>query len=279
MRCLALAVQEKSRLDVLLFQKGYTESREKAKALIMAGDVLVNDIKIDKPGTIVTCDSDIRMLTIKQPYVSRGGLKLKKAIDEFDIDFSKKTVIDIGASTGGFTDCSLQHGAELVYAVDVGYGQLVWKLRSDQRVVVFERTNIRYFKKDKLTKIPNIAVMDVSFISLKLVLSVVSEIIDCQGEIVALIKPQFEAGKEKIGKGGIVRDKDVHIDVLNSIMEFVKMNNLCIKGLTYSPIAGHDGNIEYLMYLRKKENNSDDNDIIFSIENIVKEAFFELSGK
>ena len=246
---------KKERLDVLLVQKGYFDSREKAKSSIMAGVVFVNESKEDKPGTKVNIDSQIFIKKNIHPYVSRGGLKLEKALKVFNINLSEKTAIDIGASTGGFTDCMLQNGAKKVFTIDVGYGELAWKIRNDERVVCKERTNIRYVTSEQIGILADFASIDVSFISLKKVIPVVINLLKEDGEIVCLIKPQFEAGKDKVGKNGVVRDKNTHREVIEDILNFSLECGLKIKGLNYSPIKGPKGNIEFLAYLSKKEGN------------------------
>ena len=240
---------KKERLDALLTAKGLFESRAKAQAAIMAGQILVNEQKIDKPGTQVPEDAAIRILGDKLPYVSRGGLKLEKALKIFPISVEGKVVADIGASTGGFTDCALQNGAAKVYAIDVGYGQLAWKLRSDERVVNMERTNVRYLEKEHLADMVDAATIDVAFISLDKVLPAVHKILKPEGFVIALIKPQFEAGKENVGKKGVVRDPKVHEAVINNVIAFAKNEGFGIAGLEFSPIKGPEGNIEYLLYL------------------------------
>lgn len=240
---------KKERLDALLTAKGLFESRAKAQAAIMAGQILVNEQKIDKPGTQVPEDAAIRILGDKLPYVSRGGLKLEKALKIFPISVEGKVVADIGASTGGFTDCALQNGAAKVYAIDVGYGQLAWKLRSDERVVNMERTNVRYLEKEHLAEMVDAATIDVAFISLDKVLPAVHKILKPEGFVIALIKPQFEAGKENVGKKGVVRDPKVHEAVINNVIAFAKNEGFGIAGLEFSPIKGPEGNIEYLLYL------------------------------
>lgn len=242
----------KERIDVLLVELGFYESREKAKAAVMAGLVLVNTERVEKVGTKISRDSTITVKGAVHPYVSRGGLKLEKAIRFFDIHFADKTMIDIGASTGGFTDCALKNGAVRVYAVDVGYNQLDWSLRTDERVDVMERTNFRYMTLEQLNGIqPQIATIDVSFISLKLILPPLMTILSAGGEVMALIKPQFEAGRDKVGKSGVVRDSAVHIDVLTSVLSFARELGFQLRGVTYSPITGGEGNIEFLAYWTK----------------------------
>lgn len=240
---------KKERLDALLTARGLFESRAKAQAAIMAGQILVNEQKIDKPGTQVTEDAKIRILGDKLPFVSRGGLKLAKALKIFPISVEGKVVADIGASTGGFTDCALQNGAAKVYAIDVGYGQLAWKLRNDERVVNMERTNVRYLEKEQLAEMVDAVTIDVAFISLDKVLPAVHKILKANGFVIALIKPQFEAGKENVGKKGVVRDPKVHEAVINNVISFAKNEGFGIAGLEFSPIKGPEGNIEYLLYL------------------------------
>ena len=241
----------KTRLDVLLVDRGLFESRAKAQAAVMAGSILVNEQKIDKPGTPVKEDVTVRILGSTLPYVSRGGLKLEKALKIFPIDLHDKAVADIGASTGGFTDCALQNGARKVYAVDVGYGQLAWKLRSDSRVVNLERTNVRYLQPQDVGELVDGATIDVAFISLALVLPAVYNLVKPEGFVVALIKPQFEAGKENVGKKGVVRDAAVHLDVIRKVVGVAEELGFGIGGLDFSPIKGPEGNIEYLLYLVK----------------------------
>jgi 23S rRNA (cytidine1920-2'-O)/16S rRNA (cytidine1409-2'-O)-methyltransferase len=239
----------KERLDVLLVEQGYYESREKAKAAIMAGLVFVNEEPFDKPGTKIARSKTIRVKGAVHPYVSRGGLKLEKALREFNIDLKDRVMLDIGASTGGFTDCALQNGASYVYAIDVGYNQLDWSLRNHAQVNVMERTNFRYTTMDDLTgPPPSFASIDVSFISLTLILPPLKALLPEDGSIVALIKPQFEAGREKVGKSGVVRDPKVHEEVLTRILQFASDIGLYLSGLTYSPITGGEGNIEFLAY-------------------------------
>ncbi|GIM44543.1 TlyA family rRNA (cytidine-2'-O)-methyltransferase [Collibacillus ludicampi] len=243
-------MRTKERLDVLLVEKGFFTSRERAKAAVMAGLVRVNGERVDKAGTKFHVDANIEVKGEVHPYVSRGGLKLEKALNTFPITLREKVVIDIGASTGGFTDCALQNGAKLVYAVDVGYGQLAWKLRQDPRVVVMERTNFRYLKVEDLKgERPDAAVMDVSFISVRILFPVIREILKPDGILITLIKPQFEAGREKVGKNGIVRDPEVHKEVLQSVLEAAIREGFQVRGITYSPITGGDGNIEFLAHL------------------------------
>ena len=243
----------KERLDVLLVKRNLAESREKAKAIIMSGNVFVNGNREDKAGT--TFDEEKAQREIKGhtlPYVSRGGLKLEKAIEVFGVDVKGKVCMDIGASTGGFTDCMLQNGADHVYSIDVGRGQLAWKLRQDPRVICMEKTNIRYVTSEQIPEKIDFASVDVSFISLKKVLGPARELLQDDARMVCLIKPQFEAGREKVGKKGVVRDKAVHLEVIEMILQFVTSIHFEILNLDYSPIKGPEGNIEYLVYIRKR---------------------------
>ncbi len=241
----------KQRLDVLLFEKNFFDSRARAKAMIMAGKILVDGQKIDKAGTLVAEDAQIRVLGEEMPFVSRGGLKLQKALDVFKIILSGRIAIDVGASTGGFTDCMLQHGAKKVYAIDVGYGQLAWKLRSNVQVVNMERTNIRNVTRQDFLDEPDFASIDVAFISLEKVLPIVFDVLSDSGEVVALIKPQFEAGREHVGKHGVVRDKKIHVAVIERILNFATELGFAVNGLSFSPVKGPEGNIEYLAHLAK----------------------------
>lgn len=243
-------MKEKTRLDTAVFEKGFAESRERAKALIMAGAVYVNNQKQDKPGTSINSDDKISVRDNALKYVSRGGLKLEKAMKEFGVTLDGKICADVGASTGGFTDCMLQNGAVKVYAIDVGYGQLAWKLRCDERVVNLERTNFRYVTDEIITDKLDFASVDVSFISLRIILPVLKTFLKDNAQAVCLIKPQFEAGREQVGKKGVVRDRKVHIDVVNGIIDFaVNECDLSAVNLDYSPIKGPQGNIEYLIHL------------------------------
>ena len=243
---------KKKRLDVLLVERGLQESRQRAQAAIMSGEVFVAGQRVDKPGTAVAEDAEIEVRG-GLAYVSRGGLKLEKAMAAFPIDLSGAVCADIGASTGGFTDCMLQNGAEKVYAVDVGYGQLAWKLRSDPRVVCLERTNARYLTREQIPDVLDFASIDVSFISLKLIFPALYELLRQGGHIACLIKPQFEAGREKVGKKGVVRDPAVHLEVLEHFLDHAREKHFTVLGITYSPIRGPEGNIEYLGYLEKSE--------------------------
>jgi 23S rRNA (cytidine1920-2'-O)/16S rRNA (cytidine1409-2'-O)-methyltransferase len=239
----------KERLDVLLVEQGYFDSREKAKAAIMAGLILIGSERVEKPGTKIPRDTELVVKGAPHPYVSRGGLKLEKAIRQFGIDLHDAVMLDIGASTGGFTDCALQHGASYVYAIDVGYNQLDWSLRQDDRVKVMERTNFRHMTPDQLQgPKPGFATIDVSFISLKLILPALASLLAPEGRTVALIKPQFEAGREQVGKSGVVRDPDVHAGVLKEVLTFAHGLGYSLQELTFSPITGGEGNIEFLAY-------------------------------
>lgn len=241
----------KERLDRLLHRRGLAESREQAKRLILAGLVLVNEQKIDKAGTPVPDDAEIRILGQEHPYVGRGGLKLEKALQEFQIDPTGKVAIDFGASTGGFTDCLLQHGAAKVYAVDVGYGQLAWRLVTDPRVINLERINVRYLTPDDLDELGDIATIDLSFISLTKILLPVKTLVRHNADIIVLVKPQFEVGKGEVGKGGIVKSPEKHQQVINQIREYAEHIGFMCKGVIESPIKGAKGNTEFLMYLKK----------------------------
>ncbi len=244
-------MSNKTRLDVLLTQQGMAESRQKAQAIIMSGVVFANGQRADKPGMAIANDASIEVRGHVMPYVSRGGWKLEKAMKTFPITLEGKVCADIGASTGGFTDCMLQNGAKKVYAVDVGYGQLDWRLRNDPRVVCMERTNARYLTREQIPDELEFASIDVSFISLSLIFPALYQLLSKHGEIACLIKPQFEAGREKVGKKGVVRDKAVHLEVLEHFLEHARANNFTVLGITYSPIRGPEGNIEYLGYLKK----------------------------
>ena len=244
----------KERLDVILVRQGHAPSREKAKALLMAGNVFVDNQREDKAGTLFD-ESKIKIEVKGRllPYVSRGGLKLERAIGQFPITLQDKVCMDIGASTGGFTDCMLQNGAGKVYAIDVGHGQLDWKLRNDERVVCMEKTNFRYVTDADIREPIDFASVDVSFISLTKILIPARNLLRQGGEMVCLIKPQFEAGRDKVGKKGVVRDRQVHIEVVRRIVDYADLTGFSVKGLTYSPIKGPEGNIEYLMWLEKRE--------------------------
>lgn len=244
-------MSNKKRLDLLLVEKGFYDSREKAKRSIMAGMVLVDNRPVDKPGTEVPLEAPIKIKGDAIPFVSRGGLKLDKALKVFPISLVDKTVLDIGASTGGFTDCALQNGAQKVHAVDVGYGQLAWSLRQDERVINHERTNIRYLKGEDLGDAIDFVTIDVAFISLRLVLPKAFELSSPLAEVVALIKPQFEAGREKVGKKGVVKDPAVHREIIHKVISEAQELGFIVKGLSFSPVKGPEGNIEYLLYLAK----------------------------
>ena len=259
----------KQRLDVYLTENGIAETREKAKAYIMSGIIFVNNQKEDKAGAMVKEGDVVEMRGKQMPYVSRGGYKLEKAVESFSIDLNGLVCMDVGASTGGFTDCMLQNGAVKVYSVDVGYGQLAWKLRCDERVVNLERTNARYLSCNNVPEKIDFSSVDVSFISLKLVLPVIKELLSENGHIMCLIKPQFEAGREKVGKKGVVRDPAVHEEVVSCIYKFCKEVGLAPKGLDFSPIKGPEGNIEYLIYLEK---NGEATVFEDEIKNVVKTA-------
>jgi len=243
----------KERLDVLMVKNGLAESREKAKAMIMSGNVFVKGQREDKAGATFDENVQIEVKGQTLKYVSRGGLKLEKAMEQFGITLTDKVCMDVGASTGGFTDCMLQNGAKKVYSVDVGYGQFAWKLRQDPRVVCMEKTNIRYVTKEQLDELLDFASVDVSFISLTKVLGPLKELMTDEGEIVCLVKPQFEAGREKVGKKGVVREKSVHLEVAENVISYAKEIGLTPIHLDFSPIKGPEGNIEYLLHLTKAE--------------------------
>lgn len=247
-------MQKKTRLDVAVYEQGYAPSREKAKAIIMAGIVYVNNQKVDKAGFELKEGDVLEVRGKTLQYVSRGGLKLEKAMQEFPITLEGKICMDVGASTGGFTDCMLQNGAVKVYSVDVGYGQLAWKLRTDERVVNLERTNFRYATREQIPDEIDFASVDVSFISLKHILPNLNTLLAPDGQAVCLIKPQFEAGKEKVGKKGVVRDLNVHLEVVENVINLAVENGFSVMGLQFSPIKGPEGNIEYLIYLNKSVN-------------------------
>lgn len=242
---------KKVRLDQLLVDKGLAQSRERAKITIMEGSVFVDGQRVDKPGTAVDPEKSVEVRGEQLAWVSRGGKKLEKALKVFPVDPAGCLCIDCGASTGGFTDVLLQNGAKKVYAVDVGYGQLAWKLRTDERVVNLERTNLRYLTREQIPETLDLAVMDVSFISIRLVLPAVRELLKPDGEVICLIKPQFEAGREHVGKKGVVRDSAVHLAVLESFLTFFPDAGFTLMGLDFSPIRGPEGNIEYLAWLKK----------------------------
>ena len=261
----------KERLDVLLVEQGFATSREKAKAIIMSGIVYVDGQKEDKAGSTFASTAKIEVKGATLKYVSRGGLKLEKAMSHFDISLENKICMDVGASTGGFTDCMLQNGAIKVFSVDVGHGQLDWKLRQDERVVCMEKTNIRYVTKEDIQKELDFASIDVSFISLTKVLGPVYDLLKENGQIVCLIKPQFEAGREKVGKKGVVRDIKVHYEVVEQIVEFAKEHGLKPLHLEFSPIKGPEGNIEYLLHIEKTEVEPS-YEVPFSIDEVIKKS-------
>ena len=263
----------KIRLDQYLVQHGLIQSRERAKAMIMSGVVFVNEQKVDKAGEMIKEDAKVEVRGHDIGYVSRGGLKLEKAMQCFPLTPNGKVCMDIGASTGGFTDCMLQNGAVKVYAVDVGYGQLAWKLRTDERVVNMERTNIRYVTPDMLEETPSLCVIDVSFISLKLVLPVVAGLLTEDGRVANLIKPQFEAGKGKVGKKGVVREPEIHLEVLENYVENAHAAGFKVLDVTFSPIKGPEGNIEFLGYLAKQGEER-----IPDLAEVVRQAHEELDS-
>lgn len=268
-------MKRKERLDVLLVERGFFESRAKAQAVIMSGDVYVDGQKADKAGAAFDWESSIEVRGSVCPYVSRGGLKLEKALRDFGVDPTGYVCSDSGASTGGFTDCLLQQGAKKVFAIDVGYGQLAWKIRSDERVVVMERTNIRHVTREQLGEPLDLSVVDVSFISLKLVLPVIKTLLrQKSGQVLCLIKPQFEAGKEKVGKKGVVRDPAVHLQVLEEFVDLARSLEFTICDLTFSPVKGPEGNIEFLGHLTLAGGE----DRIPELEDLVQQAHIALKG-
>ena len=264
----------KKRLDVLLVEQMYADTRSKAQAIIMAGQVYVNGQKADKPGIAYEETVQIEVRGVTCPYVSRGGLKLEKALRDFGVKPEGFVCSDSGASTGGFTDCLLQQGAKKVFAIDVGYGQLDWKIRSDERVVVMERTNIRYVTPEDLGEPLDLSVIDVSFISLKIVLPAIKALLKPTGQVLCLIKPQFEAGKEKVGKKGVVREPEIHKEVLDAFVETVSELGFTILGLTFSPVKGPEGNIEFLGHLTLDEKPG----IIPDTAQVVRDAHDTLKG-
>lgn len=266
----------KERLDVLLVKRNLAASREKAKAIIMSGNVYVEGQKEDKPGTAFSDESRIEVRGNTLPYVSRGGLKLEKALKNFDVSVDGKVCTDVGSSTGGFTDCMLQNGAKKVFAIDVGRGQLDWKLRQDDRVVCMEKTNIRYVTPEDIGEPVDFSSIDVSFISLTKVLTPIRNYLTPQGEIVALIKPQFEAGREKVGKKGVVREKSTHLEVINMVTEHALSIGFDVLELEFSPIRGPEGNIEYLVHLKKCDKTGTISDRV-RIEETVDGAFETLT--
>ena len=264
----------KIRLDIAVFEGGYAPSREKAKAIIMAGQVYVNNQKVDKAGTMINSEDKLEVRGSSLAYVSRGGLKLEKAMKSFPIELRDKICMDVGASTGGFTDCMLQNGAKKVYSIDVGYGQLAWKLRCDERVINLERTNFRYVTREQVKDEIDFSSVDVSFISLKHILPVLNTLLAENGCAVCLIKPQFEAGKDKVGKKGVVRDLTVHLEVVENIINLAVQSGFSVEGLDYSPIKGPEGNIEYLIFIRKSEEPSVNQSV--SARNVVELSHGEL---
>ena len=267
----------KERLDVLLVKRNLAESREKAKAIIMSGNVFVEGQREDKAGTTFSDEVQIEIKGHTMPYVSRGGLKLEKAITNFDVDLEGKVCTDVGSSTGGFTDCMLQNGARKVFAIDVGRGQLAWKLRQDDRVVCMEKTNIRYVTPEDLGEEIDFSSIDVSFISLTKVLEPIRNYLKPDGEIVALIKPQFEAGREKVGKKGVVREKSTHHEVIELVTSYAASIGFQILGIEFSPIKGPEGNIEYLVHLKKSEVGSNLPDMEGALYQVVEAAFEALA--
>lgn len=264
----------KERLDILLVKKSLFETREKAKSSIMAGCVYVNNQKVDKPGMGFDENVNIEIRKDVNPYVSRGGLKIEKALQDFNIDLLNKIVIDIGASTGGFTDCMLVKGAKKVFAIDVGYGQLAWKLRNDERVVCMERTNARNVSQKDIGILVDFVSIDVSFISLKKILPVLKELLGEKGEVFCLVKPQFEAGREQVGKNGVIKDKKIHEAVLKDIIVFSEKNEFFLENISYSPIKGPKGNIEFLVHFKKIKTGA--TDIENAIRDVVNSAHSEL---
>lgn len=261
---------DKERLDVLLVQRNLAPGRDQAKAYIMAGSVYVDGMKEDKAGTKIPVTAQIEVRAASMKYVSRGGYKLEKAMEVFPITLEGKICLDIGASTGGFTDCMLQNGAAKVYSIDVGYGQLDWKLRNDERVVCLEKTNVRYVTKEQVPEEADFASIDVSFISLTKVLPAVVGVMQPAGQLVCLIKPQFEAGREKVGKNGVVKDIQVHKDVIAMIADYALANGLGILGLDFSPIKGPKGNIEYLIYLEKGKEGMSREEVEVLLKDVVE---------
>lgn len=266
---------KKERLDILLVEKGIISSRERAKTNIMAGKVFVDGQRVDKAGAKVSVNANIEFKGDTIPYVSRGGLKLEKALKEFPLKLEGKVCMDIGASTGGFTDCMLQNGASKVFSVDVGYGQFAWKLRTDERVVCMERTNIRYVTPEDIGEKLDFASIDVSFISLKTIMPATINLLKDNGEVVALIKPQFEAGREKVGKKGVVREESTHKEVVFGIVNYLLEHDLNVLGISYSPIKGPEGNIEYLVYF-SKDKNKESNFKMEDIEAVVSASHTEI---
>lgn len=278
-------MSRKIRLDVLLTDRGLAESRQKAQAAIMSGFVFVGEQRVDKPGTNVPEDAAVEIRGLPPRYVSRGGLKLEKAVEIWPVRLHGAVCLDVGASTGGFTDCMLQNGAAKVYAVDVGYGQLAWRLRNDRRVVCLERTNARYLSHAEVPEEPDFASVDVSFISLKLILPAVSGVLREGGQTVALIKPQFEAGRGKVGKKGVVRDPDVHLEVLEQFLRHARESGFHVLDLSFSPVRGPEGNIEYLGYLEKSSGTTTEREfdlrglVELSHDAIIHDAIIDEKGK
>lgn len=266
----------KERLDVLLVKKNLAKSREKAKAVIMAGNVFVDGQREDKAGSMFSPDVEVEVRGHAIPYVSRGGLKLEKALANFNVNVKDKVCTDVGSSTGGFTDCMLQNGAKKVFAIDVGRGQLDWKLRNDPRVICMEKTNIRYVMPDDIGEPVDFSSIDVSFISLTKVLVPIRDYLKSDGEIVALIKPQFEAGREKVGKKGVVREKSTHLEVIRKVMDYALSVGFDLCALDFSPIKGPEGNIEYLIHLRKRNSDTGENHGI-DPDAVVQNAFSTLA--
>ncbi len=260
---------QKERIDVLLCKTGLCESRQKAQQLIMAGEVFVNGQRVDKAGTQVTEDANIEIKGDVCPFVSRGGYKLAKAIPTFNINLENCVCMDVGASTGGFTDCMLQNGAKKVYCIDVGYGQLAWKLRCDERVVNYERTNVRNLTKEQVPDEIDFISIDVSFISLKIVLPVLKQFMNPDTRLVALIKPQFEAGKGQVGKNGVVREREIHLSVIKGVLEFCKQEDFLVTGLDFSPVKGPKGNIEFLLYLGGQSVEIDPESVVDNAHNLL----------
>ncbi len=260
----------KQRLDILLVEKNLVSSRQLAKSYIMAGKVYVDGNKEEKAGTKIDINSNIIVKDNQMKYVSRGGYKLEKAINDFKIELENKICMDVGASTGGFTDCMLKNGALKVFSIDVGYGQFDWKLRNDKRVTCMEKTNIRYVKHEDIGDYIDFVSIDVSFISLTKVLATVKELLNDNGSLVCLIKPQFEAGKQSVGKKGVVKDKQIHKSVIANVLEYAKSINMEVSALSYSPIKGPEGNIEYLAYLHKNYNT-----VIERLDNVIDDVVNE----
>ncbi|MBQ8955982.1 MAG: TlyA family RNA methyltransferase [Lachnospiraceae bacterium] len=273
-------MSEKKRLDLLLVERGLAPSRERAKSMIMDGNVYVDGIREDKAGSSFADTVKIEYRGDRLKYVSRGGLKLEKAVECFGLRLEGLVCMDIGASTGGFTDCMLQNGAARVYSIDVGYGQLAWSLRNDDRVVCMEKTNFRYLTREDIPDRPDFASVDVSFISLSKILPAAYEILSDEGEVVCLIKPQFEAGRDKVGKKGVVREPEIHREVIDSCMGYAVSNGFTVSGLDYSPIKGPEGNIEYLMYIKKSVNGTGTaSGSDMNVDGIVEAAHRELDQK